>query len=49
MDNFKKLVSYMRLAQKAYFRDRTKENLVKAKSLEKQVDDFLNGQSEILF
>ena len=41
---FNSLVREMRKAQKEYFRTRSKESLMKSKTLEKQVDDALSGQ-----
>lgn len=42
MNDFMELVMEMRQAQKFYFRNRSNEALINAKSLEKQVDEYLN-------
>jgi len=41
MNNVIKLASDVRAAQTAYFADRSRENLVRSKELEKQFDDLL--------
>lgn len=51
-DRFVALVSDMRKAQKAYFKNRNYDNLQKSKNLEKQVDDAIerlmdDGQQEL--
>ena len=40
---FVKLVSEMRNAQKAYFRDRSSTNLTQAKTLERRVDEEIRN------
>ena len=40
-DAFRALVAAMRAAQRAYFKDRTKENLIASKEAEKAVDAAL--------
>lgn len=42
---FVDLVRRVRAAQKAYFKDRTKENLIASKQLEKELDDELKKES----
>ncbi len=41
------LVKEMREAQKEYFRTRSKESLIKSKTLEKRVDEALSGQATL--
>ena len=41
------LVREMRNAQREYFRTRSKESLMKSKTLEKQVDEALSGQATL--
>lgn len=45
--NFQQLVKQMRSAQKAYFKTRTKDNLIASKELEKQVDEFLKEMDQL--
>ena len=44
---FYSLVKEMREAQKEYFRTRSKDSLIKSKSLEKRVDEVLSGQGTL--
>jgi hypothetical protein len=41
LEEFKMLILEMRSAQKVYFKERSRENLIKAKILEGKVDNIL--------
>lgn len=41
LDDFVVLVYRMRLAQRIYFKKRHQDDLIEAKKLEKEVDDFV--------
>ena len=45
--SFVSLVRKMREAQREYFRTRSKDSLMKSKTLEKQVDEALSGQATL--
>lgn len=46
---FRRLVSEMRIAQRGYFKSRAQETLLRSKQLEKQVDEELANDSPSLF
>ncbi len=47
LDKFVKLVEEMRQSQKDFYRNRSQQNLRKAKSLEKQVDLSIEALNEL--
>ena len=48
-EEFRRLVTEMRHAQKEYFRTRSKQVLVMSKELERRVDKALNDEQKKLF
>jgi hypothetical protein len=43
-DNIVRLAGMVRSAQKRYFKDRTQENLIASKQLERELDNALEGR-----
>tara|TARA_Y100000593_G_C4222638_1_gene292685 strand:+ start:318 stop:476 length:159 start_codon:yes stop_codon:yes gene_type:complete len=46
-DQFRVLVARMRELQKRYFKERSPDLLMQCKKLERQVDNWLKGQTEM--